>query len=139
MSPTEYKTYLASREWALLKRRLRERSSDRCERCRHRPYQQTHHVTYERIGHEHLTDLLAVCSPCHEFLSARRDDDPVLSDPVYWFLDVGAGACLSCRTDQPKLWRFKIRSHALDMCDTCFQEMFAWLEQGILAAHDADS
>ena len=71
----DYKRYLASREWAVLRERVRERSGDECERCR-KPMQAVHHQTYERIGHENLDDLQAVCNPCHEFLSAKSDQDP---------------------------------------------------------------
>jgi hypothetical protein len=71
-----YGEYLASREWALLKEQVRKRSSGFCERCSVRPYQDTHHLTYERIGNEELDDLLAVCRPCHEYLSGKRKDDP---------------------------------------------------------------
>lgn len=73
-----YKAYLASRDWALKKEAIRERSGDTCERCHVRPHQSTHHVTYEHIGNEPLEDLLAVCNPCHEYLSAKRDHDPAL-------------------------------------------------------------
>lgn len=76
-----YGEYLASREWAVLKEAVRKRSGDMCERNRpvhQAPYQSTHHLTYERIGHELLTDLQAVCTPCHEYLSGKRDDDPSL-------------------------------------------------------------
>lgn len=76
MSKFDYKRYLASREWALLKEKLRERSFGYCERCATRPYQETHHVTYANVGNEPLEDLLAVCSDCHSFLSAKSDDDP---------------------------------------------------------------
>lgn len=69
--------YLATREWALLKRRVRERSGGRCERCHHTMGSQIHHVTYERFGHERLEDLLDLCGPCHEYLSGVRDDDPL--------------------------------------------------------------
>lgn len=71
----DYQRYLASREWALLKRAIRERSEGRCERCLIGSYEQTHHMTYARIGHEELTDLLAVCRPCHEFISGFTDVD----------------------------------------------------------------
>jgi hypothetical protein len=71
----DYHRYMASREWAIKKRQIRERSDGKCERCR-APQEATHHLTYERLGDEWLSDLLAVCSPCHEFLSGMRDDDP---------------------------------------------------------------
>jgi hypothetical protein len=72
----DYHEYLASREWAALRERVRERSGNRCERCFNAPQHAVHHLTYERAGHEELTDLMAICNPCHEFLSARSDRDP---------------------------------------------------------------
>lgn len=72
----DYPRYLASREWAVLKEQVRKRSGNKCERCFAAPYQQTHHVTYERIGHERLDDLLGLCRDCHEYLSAKTETDP---------------------------------------------------------------
>ncbi len=76
MTTFDYGEYLASREWALLKEQVRLRSRGICERCQKAPYQETHHLTYGRIGHERLEDLQAVCSPCHRFVSAKSDYDP---------------------------------------------------------------
>ena len=72
----DYKDYLASREWALLKRAVRVRSLGICERCGRAPANQTHHKTYKRIGREELADLQDVCGLCHEYLSAVSDFDP---------------------------------------------------------------
>ncbi len=72
----DYKRYLASREWALRKEQVLDRSRGFCERCGLAPYESTHHVTYAHIGNEPLEDLLGVCNPCHEFLSAKSDYDP---------------------------------------------------------------
>ena len=36
-----------------------------------------HHLTYERMGAELLEDLMAICDPCHEFLSGKSEDDPL--------------------------------------------------------------
>ena len=72
----DYHHYMASREWALKKRAVRERSGGECERCQ-RPSKQVHHLSYQNLGHEPLTDLLDVCKWCHEYLSAVRDVDPV--------------------------------------------------------------
>ncbi len=76
MSEFNYKEYLASREWAERKEAVRERSRGLCERCGIAHYESTHHVTYKNIGNEPLEDLLAVCDPCHAFLSAKSADDP---------------------------------------------------------------
>lgn len=75
-SEFNYRRYLASREWALLKEQVRERSEGWCEFCELAPYEETHHITYERIGHEHLDDLLATCKECHRWLSAKTQHSP---------------------------------------------------------------
>ena len=73
----DYPRYLASREWALLKNAVRERSGGVCERCGNAPATQCHHLTYERIGRELLTDLQDICRPCHEYESAVSAFDPL--------------------------------------------------------------
>lgn len=76
MVRVDYHEYLASREWALKKRAVFQRSAGRCERCHIFKHTQTHHLTYERIGHEELTDLQGLCDGCHAFVSAKSDVDP---------------------------------------------------------------
>jgi hypothetical protein len=36
----------------------------------------THHKTYARLGHEWLSDLQGICTPCHEWLSGKSNLDP---------------------------------------------------------------
>jgi len=76
MDRAEYQKYLASREWALLKEKVRQRSENICERCKAGPHDVTHHLTYERIGREEPEDLIGVCEDCHKFLSGKSDHDP---------------------------------------------------------------
>ena len=76
MKKSEYHRYLASREWALLKNRVKERSKGKCERCLVGNHAATHHLTYERIGHERLEDLQGVCEECHKYLSGEGSVDP---------------------------------------------------------------
>lgn len=82
----DYKRHLASREWAVLREAVRLRAAlgvpawmptAYCERCGIHPLRATHHLTYERIGHEELDDLLGVCNGCHAYLSGKSDTDPV--------------------------------------------------------------
>lgn len=83
----DYKRYLASREWGELRLAVRQRAArvatvaglPACEHCRARPIEQTHHLTYERLGHELLADLLGVCDPCHDYLSGVDIPDPARS------------------------------------------------------------
>lgn len=74
---SKYQKYLASREWALKREAVRDRSEDWCEHCGAERQQAVHHVTYERLYNEPLTDLMAVCNPCHEWLSAKRSVNPL--------------------------------------------------------------
>lgn len=73
----DYQRYLASRPWALLKEQVRERSGGFCEHCHAAPHQDTHHLTYERLGNESLSDLMALCRDCHAWVSAKKDENPL--------------------------------------------------------------
>lgn len=91
---TRYQRYLASREWSLIREKVRERSGDRCEHCCGAPQQAVHHLTYARVGNERLGDLLAVCEPCHDFLSGKSDVNPLLDvyvvSPAIPIYDLGS-------------------------------------------------
>lgn len=63
-----YDNYLGSPQWKSLRRAILARAGNVCERCHIRPATQGHHLTYERLGNETLSDLLAVCRDCHEEL-----------------------------------------------------------------------
>jgi hypothetical protein len=105
----DYHRHLASREWALLKIQVRERSGGLCERCGAKQ-QATHHLTYERLGHERLEDLLGVCNPCHEYLSGKGELDPAgarldpLPQGIYLVVPVGNDPACAVR-----LWQEIVR------------------------------
>lgn len=107
MARLDYHKYLASREWSLLREQVRRRSGNRCERCFQNPQHAVHHLTYERVGHEDLADLMAICNPCHEFLSAVSDRDPRI---VY---------CDLCEA-QP------ITASGEEYCDSCIEYLVEW-------------
>lgn len=73
----DYNAYMASPEWAEVKRRYRAslRPQD-CGLCGTDQNIQIHHMTYDRIGEEELADLAALCGDCHSMLHAleRRGD-----------------------------------------------------------------
>lgn len=79
MTRFDYTRYLASREWALLREAVRARACGQCERCFEGQHEHTHHLTSARIGQEQLEDLLAVCAPCHDYLSGHAKDDPMMA------------------------------------------------------------
>ena len=71
-----YAEYLNSEEWKQKRSKVRRRARGWCERCKVGARADVHHLTYERVGHEELTDLVAVCRECHEFLHGLRSKDP---------------------------------------------------------------
>lgn len=73
---TDYAEYMQSDEWKRKRTRIRRRARGWCERCGVNRRYAIHHLTYERLGHEELGDLLAVCQGCHDFLHAKSDYDP---------------------------------------------------------------
>jgi hypothetical protein len=84
--------YCASREWALLKQAVRQRSGGKCERCGIGSHDATHHLSYKRFGREKLEDLQALCEACNLFLSGLSNKDP--SD-LSWYPRARIGVLVS--------------------------------------------
>ena len=64
----KYHLYLASRDWAILKERVRARSGGHCERCFNEA-ENVHHRTPESLYRERIEDLIHVCASCRESLA----------------------------------------------------------------------
>lgn len=79
---SKYQAYLCSREWSVLKRKVRDRSGGRCERCKVNKHESTHHLTYERKYNERLEDLLGICNDCHAYMHGKSDYDPAVRPPI---------------------------------------------------------
>lgn len=60
-----YSAYLKTAHWHELRRRVFERDGYRCTRCPNKTRLEAHHLTYERLGRELLTDLTTLCFDCH--------------------------------------------------------------------------
>ena len=67
----EYTEYLFSQEWKAKRAQVLRRAGWVCERCT-APAQQVHHLTYERVYNERLTDLQALCARCHQQVHRMR-------------------------------------------------------------------
>jgi hypothetical protein len=61
-----YADYLRSPHWRRVRQQYRE--SDRPQECicGETDGLELHHLTYERLGRERLTDLRFLCGPCHD-------------------------------------------------------------------------
>lgn len=62
-----------SAAWQMIRAEAMLRARGICERCLQRTAVQVHHVTYERLGAERATDLLALCEHCHGYITPERE------------------------------------------------------------------
>jgi hypothetical protein len=63
-----YGEYIVSPEWREKAEAAKEAAGQRCQVCnvsRDRSTLDTHHRTYERLGHEEPGDLVVLCRDCH--------------------------------------------------------------------------
>ena len=67
-----YDAYLDSPAWAHRRQLVLRRAGGICEGCGTEPAREVHHLTYQRVGHEMLFDLVAVCADCHRAIHPDR-------------------------------------------------------------------
>jgi hypothetical protein len=88
----DYDEYLHSSHWKDLRDRYRAAwPGCACVGCNH-PRFTLHHVRYDRLGDEHLSDLLPLCEKCHRVLHKAhkankipvRDLEPALKIAFGW-------------------------------------------------------
>jgi hypothetical protein len=60
-----YEAYLNGKEWELLRILVLQRDKNKCRLCSRRDCLEVHHLTYKRIGHERMSDLVTLCDRCH--------------------------------------------------------------------------
>lgn len=60
-----YRAYLKSEAWRRKRQKVIDKAKGVCEGCGERPATQVHHINYDRVGHELLIDLAALCGACH--------------------------------------------------------------------------
>ena len=61
-----YKQYRRTKEWQARRTRVLQRAGGRCEVCYASGLIDVHHRSYSRYGDELLSDLIALCRPCHQ-------------------------------------------------------------------------
>jgi 5-methylcytosine-specific restriction endonuclease McrA len=64
----KYLNYMKSKKWRNLRIRVAKRDRFICQRChRYTPKGfNIHHLSYERLGNERLSDLILLCPKCHK-------------------------------------------------------------------------
>lgn len=58
--------------WREKRRAVMKRCRYQCEGCHKQRARHVHHLTYDRLGHELLEDLQALCHECHAAVHPHR-------------------------------------------------------------------
>ena len=66
-----YKEYLQSDEWQVKRKAALLRDGLRCQLCRGEKNLHVHHITYDNIYNEPLSDLITLCKQCHSKLHSK--------------------------------------------------------------------
>ena len=75
ISPKDYKKYqryLKSESWHRKRQRKFNQVGRYCEVCKSVHRIEVHHLTYERLGKERLSDLQVLCEDCHPLADEVR-------------------------------------------------------------------
>lgn len=78
-----YDEYILSRQWQALAAETKRLAGNRCQVCNSDGELHAHHRTYERLGHELQSDLVALCGNCHALFHGKHD---VTADKNGWAL-----------------------------------------------------
>lgn len=62
---SRYHDYLCSAAWQRKRQSALELAGYRCQDCGVDRELEVHHLTYDRLGNEVLSDLRVLCRPCH--------------------------------------------------------------------------
>lgn len=81
---TAYAQYINGPDWQTKRLERLQHDNHRCSRCQSTETLQVHHVTYERLGRERLTDLLTLCDPCHRSEHGRDPDNAPAMPSAYY-------------------------------------------------------
>jgi len=64
--------YLQSAHWQEVRKRKLKQAGYKCEACGAKVKLDIHHLTYQRLGKERLSDLQALCRSCHRKAESKK-------------------------------------------------------------------
>lgn len=64
----EYQKYLNSPHWQKIRQAVFKEYGHRCDHCGSPKNLHIHHITYEHLGEEEISDLVPLCEDCHKRL-----------------------------------------------------------------------
>jgi hypothetical protein len=76
----DYQEYLKSKHWRKFRQVVLAFWDERCSVCKSQFRIEVHHNNYRNLGHEALSDVICLCSLCHELFSNRlkpREVEPI--------------------------------------------------------------
>lgn len=76
----EYKKYLRTEYWGLVRRVMHEIIGYKCEVCGTDKYIAIHHFNYDNLGKETVNDLACLCEQCH--IGIHNSESAILIDPI---------------------------------------------------------
>jgi hypothetical protein len=103
MKSAEYLAYLRSPQWQDFREEALAHYGRKCHWCDSGRRLQVHHLTYRRLGHEHISDVRVMCAKCHREADQVRADHPEHWCPYcdFYFVSDGNGdeSCPECGGD----------------------------------------
>lgn len=87
-----------TKHWRWLRIQVLKRANNRCEACGMGGCRlEVHHLTYERLREELLTDVLLLCQPCHAARHqwGKRREDARTAEAARVFASTGKGTTLA--------------------------------------------
>lgn len=69
----EYLSYIQSSYWFFKREEAFIYHGRKCKKCNSTKQLEVHHLTYRRLGHERMRDLMVLCKQCHNLLHAALD------------------------------------------------------------------
>ena len=70
-SYSRYSGYIQSSHWKDIRRQRLAMDGFQCSMCGTAKNLEVHHLTYERLGHEDLDDLVSLCKRCHAIVHEK--------------------------------------------------------------------
>lgn len=67
---SKYNAYLLTPKWRAKREAVMRRDNGVCQACLSARASDVHHLTYDHLFDEPLFDLIAVCRPCHDRITA---------------------------------------------------------------------
>ena len=74
LDKARYEAHINSSKWKNTCAAVRRLHGNRCQKCGHGSARlEVHHINYERLGDERLSDLMLLCPDCHAAEDKKRE------------------------------------------------------------------